>query len=270
MEKDTRQVKLGMPTLIELPDIEANVELAHRLRLSFVEINMDCPPFLPESLPPEKLIRLRQESGVSFTMHLPERLDLGAFQNSIRCGYLEFYREAIMWAGEAGIPLANMHLSEGVYFTLPDRKVWLYDAHRKEFLAGIEESFSELIELAEENHVTICAENTGVITGCVEACLILLLEKGVRLTYDVGHDATTGFANREFFDRHRHLIRHMHLHDSDGNRKNHQTLFSGVVDIPGMLRMAKEIDINVVIEVKTQDGLEESVSRLKSRGSSVM
>lgn len=36
-------MKLGMPTLIELPDINKTADLCEELELSFIELNMNMP-----------------------------------------------------------------------------------------------------------------------------------------------------------------------------------------------------------------------------------
>lgn len=36
-------LEIGMPTLIELPDIDASANLCHELGLQFVELNMNLP-----------------------------------------------------------------------------------------------------------------------------------------------------------------------------------------------------------------------------------
>ena len=100
-----------MPTLIELPDLEANIELCQKLGLSFIELNMNCPAYNPQSLPAERLRQLKKEAGVGFTLHLPEEIDLASFQPSIRQGHLSCCKEAIAWAGEAGISIVNLHLN---------------------------------------------------------------------------------------------------------------------------------------------------------------
>ncbi len=43
-------MKIGMPTLIEVPDIIRTVELCKELGLSFIELNMNMPEFCPEKL----------------------------------------------------------------------------------------------------------------------------------------------------------------------------------------------------------------------------
>jgi sugar phosphate isomerase/epimerase len=68
----------GMPTLLELDGLEAQVALAQRLGLSFVEINLDLPDYGPEALAAESLAKLGRDAGIAFTLHLPERLDLAA------------------------------------------------------------------------------------------------------------------------------------------------------------------------------------------------
>ena len=45
--------------------------------------------------------------------------------------------EAIEAAKHLGIPILNMHLLEGVYFTLPDKKHYLYDSHRNLFFGRL-------------------------------------------------------------------------------------------------------------------------------------
>lgn len=107
-------MKLGMPTLIELPDVYRTVELCEELKLSFVELNMNIPDFCPENLP---------------------------------CF------EAIFWASQAGINLINLHINSGVYFTLPYQKIWIYEKYKKQFLLNIENAFLKLLEIAKKSKV---------------------------------------------------------------------------------------------------------------------
>lgn len=46
-------MKIGMPTLIEVPDFIQTVELCKELGLSFIELNMNMPEFCPERLTSE-------------------------------------------------------------------------------------------------------------------------------------------------------------------------------------------------------------------------
>ncbi|MCK4850563.1 MAG: sugar phosphate isomerase/epimerase [Phycisphaerae bacterium] len=260
---------LGMPTLIELPELEANIELCRKLGLSFVELNMNCPAYNPQSLGAERLSQLNRETGVGFTLHLPEEIDLASFQPSIRQGHFSCCKEAIAWAGEAGISIVNLHLNSGVYFSLPDQRVWLYEKYKSDFLSALEAAFDELLKLAEAQRVTVCIENGGNFgRSFVREALDKLLATAdgwLGLTWDVGHDAGSGFAERAVFEQLQERISHMHIHDWDGTRA-HQILFSGKVDVAAMLGLAKQLDVGVVIETKTVESLVESVRRLDERG----
>ena len=163
----------------------------------------------------------------------------------------------------------NLHLNPGVYFTLPDRKVWLYERYRDRFLPALEGSFRAMLDGARAAEVTVCIENAGAefSTPFIREALGRLLgldQHGIGLTWDVGHDAASGFKAKPVFDEHPDRIAHMHLHDYDG-RTSHQVLFTGNVDVGATLSLAKRRDIGVVIETKTVDGLEESVRRIDQR-----
>ena len=66
----------GMPTLIELENLEENCALCHELGLDFVEINMNFPEFQSEFFAVEKYASLKEKYGIYFTIHLPENLDV--------------------------------------------------------------------------------------------------------------------------------------------------------------------------------------------------
>lgn len=259
----------GMPTQLELDGLEAQVALAQRLGLSFVEINLDLPDYGPEALAAEAVSKLSHDAGIAFTLHLPERLDLAAFQTPYRRGCLTCALDALRWAGDAGIGLVNLHLHPGVYFTLPDRRAWLYEIHGHVFLHNLTESFSELLAEASTRKIMVCVENGGnwgseFLREAVEM-LLALPGGGVRLTWDVGHDAAGGGNETVFFLAHETRIGHMHLHDCVGG-DSHRPLFTGDVDIAGHVTRARRLGIRAVIETKTVAALEESVSALKARG----
>jgi len=256
-------MKIGMPTLIEVPDIIQTVELCKELGLSFIELNMNMPEFCPEKLTSELVKKLSKSENIEFTLHLPEEIDLASFHPSIRKGNIERCCEAITWAYEAGINLVNMHINSGIYFTLPDRRVWIYEKYKGIILENIMTSFGKLLKVANNVGVTLCIENSGnfhlpFIIGVIDK---LSLFEEVFFTWDIGHDAKTGFKEKEILLRYKNRIRHMHLHDyKDG--VDHQPLFSGEIDIKRMLLFAKKHNIKVVIEVKTVDSLKESIKLL--------
>ncbi|WP_233532179.1 sugar phosphate isomerase/epimerase family protein [Paenibacillus alkalitolerans] len=258
-------MKLGMPTLIEYESLQQNVNLCYELELDFIELNMNLPIYTPESLDIIDLEDVRNRYGIDFSIHLPEEIDLGSFHPSIRQGHLERCKETVRWASKSNIKTLNMHLNQGVSFTLPDQRVWVNERYEAQFTSLVYESYSELLELANQLNVDICVENTmNFQLPFVERTLNKLMQfDNFYLTWDVGHDGKCGFQEKPFFDKNLSRIRHMHLHDYNG-RSDHQALYSGTVPINDRLQLAKELDISVVVEVKTGNSLIESIEKLRN------
>ena len=260
--------QLGMPTLIELAGLQEDLALCQRLGLVFIELNMNLPRCLPDALSAGELRAARERTGIGFTLHLPEELDFASLHPAIRAGHIETAAAALRWAGEAGIKLAVMHLCEGVHFTLPDRKEFIYAQDRRGFLDRLLVGFATVLDAAKDAGVTLCLENTADWTVPHLAAAMAALLQGfpaIGLCWDVGHDESAGRVNRPFFERHRPRLAHMHLHDADG-RSNHKPLVTGSVAVEKSLLLAAELEIGVVVEVKTSAALEQSMRRLRVMG----
>jgi sugar phosphate isomerase/epimerase len=260
-------LKLGMPNLIELSDMNATAGLCENLGLSFIEMNMNMPDFCPEKISPDTLNEIRENKKIEFTLHLPEETDLVTFHTPVREGHLSRCIESLHWAHDCRIVIVNLHLTSGVYFSLPDRKVFIYEKYKDLFLNNLRDSFDRISDIAQQLGMTICIENCGDFGRTfIQEALTILLEKGnIMLTWDTGHDAKANFADSEFLMAHKEKIAHLHLHDSD-HKNDHQALYDGCLDIKGILDFAQERKTGVVIEVKTIESLKESVKRLRDHG----
>ncbi len=258
------RLRLGIPTLIEMPDFERTVRLALDLEVEFIELNMNMPEFCPESLSAKVIRECRKRTGLDFTIHMPDDTDLASFHGPIREGHVARFGETARWAAEAGAKLINLHLSPGIYFTLPDKKVWIYENYYDKFVGNLREAYGKVISYANEFGVRVCTENVTNfnIPFVAKAIDDLCQMDGFYLTWDVGHDARTGYKEGEVLLRHAERIRHMHLHDYNGT-SDHQVPGTGVIDIMGMLSFAKRNHCSVLVETKTEGSLEESVSQVR-------
>lgn len=259
-------MKLGMPTLIEYSELEQNILLCKRLELDFIELNMNLPICLPEYLDDPTIRRLKKEHGIEFTLHLPEELDLSSFHPPIRQGHINRCIESMEWAARAEIQTVNMHLNNGIYFTLPTYKAWINEQYEERFLELLEESCGLLYERARQLGIQLCIENTSnfQLTFISKALERLSKNEQFFLTWDTGHDAKTGYVEEPVFMKYSSRIKHMHLHDYNG-KSDHQTLFTGAVPVSERLAFAEQNDLTVVIEVKTSDSLQQSVYKMKGR-----
>jgi sugar phosphate isomerase/epimerase len=122
-------MQLGMPTLIELKSVEACAELCRSLGLRFIELNMNLPDYQADRLDAGSLGRIAAQYGIYYTIHLEENLNPWDFNDRVANAYLETVLETIAFAKRLRIPILNMHLSTGIYFTLPEKRVYLFEEY---------------------------------------------------------------------------------------------------------------------------------------------
>lgn len=252
-------MKYGMPTLIELPEIEDCAALCAELGLQFVEFNMNLPQYQPDTLDISRLEKAAKKNGIFYTIHLDENMNVADFNPYVVEGYFRTVRETIALAKQLEIPVLNMHLSRGVHFTLPDRKVFLFDQYREEYLRGIT-AFRDLCqhEIADAP-IKVCVENyTGFTDFQIDALNALLESPVFGLTLDVGHNHCTDYQDELVIMANSDCLRHMHMHDVLG-KKDHQALGTGEVDLHKYFALAEEKNCTVLLETKTIAGLRQSV-----------
>jgi sugar phosphate isomerase/epimerase len=254
-----------MPALIEMPGLHDLVDLCQELELSFIELNMNLPENCPEELDPLEVLDASKRFGIEFTMHSPDELDLGSLHPTVREGHLDTMREALGWSAQAGIKVLNMHIGTGIYFTLPEQRVWIYERYEDRFISNLWAAYLDLLPLARASGVELCTENVVNfdIPFMARAIDELCCLPDFYLTWDVGHDARSGFRERETLLRHESRIRHMHLHDYNG-KSDHQVPGTGLLDIPGLLDFGRKKDIRVLVETKTPESLKASVKAVRS------
>lgn len=254
----------GIPTLIEAPGPEGSAELCSELGFSFVELNMNLPQY---QRPDSALLRsISEKYHIYFTVHLDENLDMCSFNPRVADAYLQTMLDTIRFAKESSIKVLNMHLLEGVYFTLPDKKVYLYDMNRGYFYGRLKEAIARCEEAA-QGALTVCIENTGrfSLPFMREAAEILLQSPLFGLTFDIGHDHSAGGVDKPFILQHEDRLRHFHIHDALG-KKNHMKLGTGELDLDWYISLAERNNCRAVLEVKTAQALRESAQWLREHG----
>lgn len=258
---------LGMPTLLELPDLEDCAKLCSSLGLQFIELSMCLPQYQTDQLDAGHLLEIAKRYGIFYTVHLDDTNTPCDFNPRIAAAFTETVTDTIALAKTVGIPILNMHLSLGTYFTLPDRKVYLFEEYREDYFARLRKFRDACTRAVGDSDVRICVENTSAFSHPIgEESLAFLLESPVfAVTFDTGHDAARKFAQRPIIDRHIDRLIHMHLHDAiPDDRRDHLPLGEGVLPIADDLRLADEHNCRVLVEVKTVEGLRRSVAHLRS------
>ena len=252
----------GMPYLLEMHAIEECCALAHELGLQFVELNANFPDCLVEKLDPAQLHQLSGKYGLYFTLHIEEECDPFTVNSAVRAAWLKSVRHALNVAAALQMPIVNMHFPHGVYITLPDRRVYIYDEYEDVFRASLTEFRQMCEEALNGTNTRIAIENTDGWKSHEHRAIEYLLDSPVfGLTLDIGHSHGTGDADEAFFRAHDEKLIHMHGHDGLG-RKNHLALGDGEIDLKDRFAWAKRRNARVVLETKTIAALRTSVQRL--------
>ena len=121
------KMQFGMPTLIENKDLEESAKLCHELGFHFIELNMNLPQYQLENLVnTQEFQYIAEKYEIYYTIHLDENLNVCDFNRAVANAYLDTIKRTIEVAKQLHIPVLNMHMNHGVYFTLPTKKVYLF------------------------------------------------------------------------------------------------------------------------------------------------
>ena len=253
-------MKFGMPALLEHEHLAQSAALCRALGLDFIELNMNLPQYQPGRVDVEEIRRLGEQYGIGYTLHLDENLNLFEFNPFVARAWQETLLSNIELAKKIGVKVLNMHLNRGVHFTLPDRKVCVFEQYLPEYLDGLRRVRDLCAQAIGDSGIRICVENTnGWLPWQVAALDVLLESDTFALTLDVGHDHCTGGGDLGVILERKNRLRHMHLHDARRPGRDHLTLGGGELDIAARLDLARSRDCTVVIEVKTAAALTDSV-----------
>jgi sugar phosphate isomerase/epimerase len=263
-------MQFGMPTLIELKSTETCAALCHELGLSFVELSMDMPEYQADKLDVDELRRIANEYKIFYTIHLEGFLDPCVFNRRVAAAYTETALQVIEISKQLKVPLVNMHMNRGDHFTLPDKKVSLYDEYISEYLQKLTSFRNDCAAEIGNADIKICVENCGTYKTCkymVDGLDVLLENPSFSLTFDIGHDAGESFTDEPVIMNRIDRLCHMHVHDAiPAQKRDHLTLGTGELDLQRYLKLADQHHCRCVLETKTVAGLRQSVAWLRERG----
>ena len=271
-------MQYGMPTLIENQSLAENISLCKELGLKFIELNMNFPEYQIGQLENwEKFYDLAEKSRIYYTIHLDENLNIADFNPLVREAYLETVKRTIEVAkrmvslknsyGDPSQPLTiNMHIHHGIFITLPDKKVQMYDRDfpvYMDYFRFFRESCETWIGDAD---IKIAVENTDGFREYEKRAIEYLLDSPYFvLTWDIGHSKAVKEIDTPFLLEHRDALKHFHIHDGKENPpKNHLALGDGEIDLVERLEMARQCNARCVLETKTIEALRTSVQWISS------
>ena len=264
-------IHFGMPTLIENHTLQDNIDLCESLGLRFIELNMNFPEYQTD-----ELIRAAEKAGIYFTIHLDENLNIADFNRLVSDAYLETVRQSVevsrklmalrdRYDPERRPLTLNMHMNPGIYITLPDRKVQMYERDFETYMKSFAAFRSRCEEWIGKDDIRIAIENTDGFRSYEKEAIRYLLESPVfGLTWDVGHSKAIHETDVPFITEHQDRLIHFHIHDAtETPAKNHLALGDGELNLEARLRLAAQRNARCVLETKTIEALKKSVAWLK-------
>ena len=231
----------GMPTLIENRTLEENVALCRELGLKFIELNMNFPEYQTDRLEDtETLLRLAEEAGIYYTIHLDENLNIADFNRLVSDAYLETVRRSV----------------EAAKKLIRDFDTYLQSFSRFRSLCG---------EWIGDSEIMIAVENTDGFRDYEKKAIDYLLESPkFGLTWDIGHSKAVKEKDVPFLTERKDRLIHFHIHDgTEDPPKNHLALGDGEIDLKARLKLAEERNARCVLETKTIAALRKSVRWLR-------
>lgn len=254
----------GMPALIEAKTLLGCASLCNELSLDFIELNMNLPQFQVENMDIDAFRSVSEKYGIYYTIHLDENMNIGDFNRKVANAYRQTAFETIELAKALNIPVLNMHLSKGVYFTMPDGKIYLYNEYKEQYLQSIKDFRDECEKRIGNANIRICIENCDGYTDFHIDALDLLLSSSVfGVTFDIGHNHAIGGSDEAIILKYLDKLYHMHIHDGF-ERKNHLALGTGEIDLAKYFALAEKQHSRVVLETKTIRGLKQSVKWVRN------
>lgn len=246
-----------MPILVEFHSLSENIDLCKKLNLDFIELNLDIPYCFIDRLDTNSL------KNNNFTIHLSEKFDVGELNNSLRNFYLNEIEKIISFGIKYNIFKYNLHLDPGIHFSLPNKKIFIYEEYIDDYLRAYEDSCNILSKLANKYNSTILFENVKVESYTLKVIDIIAKYDNLFFTLDLGHNIRYGNLAKEKFMEYSNKIKHIHLHDFNGS-KDHQELFTGLLNVKEELNFCKQHNLDVLIEVKRKEELINSVNKLRN------
>lgn len=260
-------LQFGMPTLIEIDDLEETMKFCQELGLTFIELNMNLPQYQTERLENVSYLKsLKEKYGIGYTIHLDENLNVCDFNKAVAAAYTDTVARTVRVAHALDAPILNLHMNHGVHFTLPERKVFLFERYFEDYMESWKKFCAVCESAIRDSKIKICIENTDGYKDFEKVAIEHALQgKAFGLTWDIGHSHSAANIDEKFILAHGDKLCHFHVHDGL-EKSDHLALGDGEIDLLQRLGIAESRQCRCVIETKTAESLKKSVSWLKKNG----
>ena len=222
-------MKLGMPILYEYNSIKENIDLAKKLGLDFIELNLNFGYCRNEMERYQELEKIIKESNLEYTIHFYDEADFATYDEVVDA-YLILLDKYLNLSKNMNIKLVNVHLNIGPIVTISGERNYIYQKEYDIYIERLINNLKKAEELANKYNVKLV----------------------------IGHDYTSTRALEELIENNNFKFLEFHIHDAKG-KKCHLAIGEGEINIKKFKDLAK--DCYVVLEVKSSEELITSVDK---------
>ncbi|WP_299521812.1 sugar phosphate isomerase/epimerase [uncultured Methanobrevibacter sp.] len=246
-------MKIGASTLSGFKDdIQTNLEYFEKLGLDYAEILHQYPNHNPDT-------DIFESYNLKYTIHSPIiNLNIASLTESIRQASVFEIKKSIDFANEIGAELVVVHPGS-IPFLGRDFEDKIYELNKQ--------SIKEIGEYGKDLGVTAAIENMPTFEGYMYTNPYelneLLTDLNMSMTLDIGHGNHAGYGPEDmYFDS----IKHIHIHDNNGDDDSHYALGDGSIDLKRIVSTFedKNYDGIYIIEVNEKDWVKKSYDYLKN------
>ena len=251
-------IKLGMPQLFEYENIEDNFKLAKKLDLDFIEFNLNFAS-CRFSLENEGLKKLIEQYQIEATLHFFDEADFGLYEE-VTNAYLSLL-EKYASLGGGFIKQINVHLNPGPVVTISGIKNYVYEKEYSNFNIRLISALHKAETICQNHHINLVIENTDNLPhqSFVKNVYKCLLSHDFKFCYDIGHDHLCHDMIWELNEQYHLPFDEFHVHDAKDRKTCHLQLGQGELDIAKYKNLANSNNAYVVLEVKQESDLINSV-----------
>ncbi len=256
-----KTMKIGMPILFEYNSLEENINLAKKLKLDFLELNLNFGYCRDDLIQSKDLKAKLEENDLVVTVHFYDEADFASY-DEITEGYLKLLKKYLPYLKEINCKLVNIHLNNGPIVTISGVKNYMYEKEYDEYIKRLKTNLREVKRLVNEIGAEMVLENVTIPRFIEKTYLDLKNE--FFFNYDIGHDNNDGDKLYNLLKDNDITFLEYHIHDGNG-KKCHLALGEGTMDIKMYKEMASKRDnVYALLEVKSKEDLEKSVPLFKS------
>jgi sugar phosphate isomerase/epimerase len=236
-------MKIGFPNNPR-KDILEEVEWIGKNGFDFIDLFLEEDKAVPEKIDVEKLKKLLQKYKLEVVGHTAWYLPIGSPVKSFReTAVLEAERYFKVFS-KLNVKYVTIHANwpPGMFST-------------KEGIKFQIETLKKLVKVAKNYNLELMLEPIDTHQDDIESVSEILKKvPGLYLHIDIGHVNLFGRKPEQFIKKFHRKLKHIHLHDNDGNKDLHIPMGTGKIDWENLIKILKKYyDGTITLEIFSKD-----------------